>query len=356
MALTLTVDNKIYQTWVSVRLTRGLKRGCSDFQFETPGELVPDILPFMPCVIAIDGETVLTGYIDAVEPDVSAKASRTTISGRSKVMDVVDCMPDFTTNQFNGYAFDAIARAVCAAFDVGVVVGPGVVMGDPFPDATFERAEKGFAFLERLARQRGILLTDDADGNLVLATLGTDRAPAPLVMGQGGNVFRAKGCLDGKGRYSKYTIRSQAGMWQTGATVQNEVAAVAYDEGVPRYRPWAGIAESSSLPNAAQIRANWQAAHRAGEAVKATLSVPEWKANGTLWQHNQIVACDVPRLALQTDLLIGEFTYMDVKQGGRRTELTVQPPSAFVPDPTKLGKGQGTGGDMWSGLIKVAQT
>ncbi len=354
--VTLHVNGNVYQTWTRVRISQGLKRGCSDFQFETPGEYFPSIQPFMPCIIKDDGDTVLTGYVDCVEPDVSARESRTVISGRSKILDLVDCMPAFATNQFNGYALDAIARTMAAAFGIDLVIGPNVDVGAAFPDATFERAEKAFAFIARLARQRGLLLVDDSLGDLVLATLGTDRAPASLVMGPGGNVFRAKGTLDGKERYSQYTIRSQCGIHATGGTVQNAVAAVAYDGAVPRYRPWAGIAESSALTSAAQDRANWEAAHRSGQAVKATLSVPGWRAAGMLWQLNQIVACLVPRLGLDTDLLIGEVTFSDDAEAGRVTELTVQPPSAFLPDPAerKKGKGHKGGADPWQGLVPVA--
>jgi prophage tail gpP-like protein len=354
MTVRLFCDGQVHRTWMSARVTRGLKRACSDFVFETPGEYIPTILPFMPCVIKDDDDLVLTGYVDNISVRIDAKSTRTIITGRSKVMDLVDCMPEFTTNQFNGCTIDAIARSVCAAFGIGVVVGPGVNVGDPFPDATFERAEKGFAYIERLARQRGILLTDDEAGNLVLATVGAVRAPSPLVMGQGGNVFRANGALNGHQRYSKYTVHSQAGIAVTDTTVQNAVVATAYDPGVPRYRPWSGIAESASLADSAQLRVNWEAAHRLGEGIKATLSVPDWRAKGALWRCNQLVACDVPRLALNTDLLIGEFVFTDDGAEGRHADLTVQPPSAFVPDPTKRAKGKGTGGGgQWTGIINV---
>lgn len=354
MSVTLTCDGQVHSTWISVRVTRGLKRACSDFAIETPGEYIPTILPFMACVIKDDDDTLLTGYVDDVAVRVDARSSRTTITGRSKVLDLVDCMPEFTTNQFNGCALDAIARAVCAPFGIGVAIGDGVDVGAPFPDATFERSEKAFAYLERLARQRGILLTDDEFGNLVLATVGTQRAPSPLVMGQGGNVLRASGTLSGRPRYSKYTVHSQAGIAVTDTTVQNAVAGVAYDPGVPRYRPWSGIAESASLTGAAQLRATWEAAHRLGEGIKATLTTVEWRANGALWRCNQVVGCDVPRLALQTDLLIGETTFSDSEREGRVTELLVQPPSAFTPDPTIKGKGQG--GGAWSGIVQVVGT
>ncbi len=105
-----------------------------------------------------------------------------------------------------------------------------------------------------------------------------------------------------------------------------------------------------------QARANWQAAHRAGQAVKAVLSVADWRVNGTLWQCNQVVACDVPRLGLSGDLLIGEVAFLDDEREGRRTELTVQPPAAFMPDPTQKTRGKGSapaGADPYAAIINV---
>jgi prophage tail gpP-like protein len=332
MTMTLSIGGQIYQRWTSVRVSRGLKRLCGAFQIETPGEVDPPILPFAACVLADDGDPLITGYVDETRIEIAARSTRTRIRGRSKTAVLVDCMPQFANSQFNDNALDAIARGVAGAFGINVIVGPGINVGDPFRAATFEWSETAFSFLERLARQRGVLLTDDVNGNLVLATLGTTPAPSPLATGPGGNVFAARGLLSGQHRFSEYTIRSQAGMWQTGGPVQPANTGVANDPGVPLLRPWAGIAESPLMPGDAQKRALWEAAHRQGEAVTAVLSVPEWRAAGQLWQTNQLVKCTVPRLKLNDSMLIGTVEFSEDDQG-RRTELTVAPPSAFSPEP-----------------------
>jgi prophage tail gpP-like protein len=71
-------------------------------------------------------------------------------------------------------------------FKIDVVVRTDV--GEPFPDATIERHETGFAFLERLCRLRPVLATDDEQGRLVLTRAGSDRAHDALLQGPGGNV------------------------------------------------------------------------------------------------------------------------------------------------------------------------
>jgi len=130
MTVTLTIAGQVYQRWTGTRVTRGLLRACGGFEVETPGEIDPPILPFAPCVLADDGEPVITGYVDEARIEIAARGTKTRITGRSKTADLVDCMPDLTTNQFSGYALDAIARAMAAPFGINVVVSPGVNVGD----------------------------------------------------------------------------------------------------------------------------------------------------------------------------------------------------------------------------------
>jgi len=196
------------------------------------------------------------------------------------------------------------------------------------------------------------MLTDNPSGDLVIATAGTGRAPAALATGPGGNVFEAHGTLSGRRRFSKYTIRSQAGLAVTGSTVDPDIEGRALDPAVPRYRPWAGIAESALPPADAQKRADWERSHRFGEAVVAVLSVPEWRAGGganggQLWQINQLTKCTVPRLGLADTLLIGAVDFREDQQG-RRTDLMVARPSAFSLQPLAATD------NTWAGVPNVA--
>ncbi len=62
-------------------------------------------------------------------------------------------------------------------------------------------------------------------------------APAALATGPGGNVFSAHGVLSGRRRFSTYTVRSQAGMFQTGGAVENNIEGHGADPSVPLFRP-----------------------------------------------------------------------------------------------------------------------
>ena len=84
MAVTLEINNQVYRTWTEIEVTRSLKRGSAMFSIETPGEVDPPILPFASCILLDDGEPLISGYVDTVGIRISARASRTRITGRSK--------------------------------------------------------------------------------------------------------------------------------------------------------------------------------------------------------------------------------------------------------------------------------
>ncbi len=138
---------------------------------------------------------MLTGYIDNYLSEVGADRHAVRVTGRSKTEDIVDCTPDIKGGQFAGYKLDAIARAIASLFKIDVVVQTDVV--EPFPDATIERHETGFAFLERLCRLRSVLATDDEQGRLVLTRAGNDRTHDALLQGPGSNVQWASAVISG---------------------------------------------------------------------------------------------------------------------------------------------------------------
>jgi prophage tail gpP-like protein len=210
------VNGQRYERWEEIRVTREIDRMCTNFDIAVSERFLAGtadfpLAPFMPCTVAIGGDVVLTGYIDNYLPEVEADRHAVRITGRSKTEDIINCTPDIQGGQFAGYKLDAIAHAIGQSvgkpypIDVAVEVD----VGDPFPDATIERHETGFAFLERLCRLRSILATDDEQGRLVLTRAGAKRATDALLQGPGGNVQWAAGVFSGARRFSHYKVKAQ---------------------------------------------------------------------------------------------------------------------------------------------------
>ncbi len=334
--LTLAVGGKVYEGWQKIRVTRGLDRFAADFDIEISerwtGRDEPwPILPFQPCTLAIGKDKVLTGYADCYAPSFDGENHRVRVTGRSKTQDLVDCKPEVLyPGQYNGYSLDALARAVCKPFGIGVVVQTDV--GSSFIDASWE-GETAYAFLERLCRLRSVLACDDERGNLVLTSAGTVSVAGALV--QGKNILRGAATLTSK-RFSQYAIMAQSGLALDGADVNPQVIGTAKDPGVPRYRPTSEYAESAMDPQLAYDRAKWRALYNAARALEATITVQGWRdAAGDLWRINRQVRVKSPYLKLNRPLLIVGVEY-GLEEIGRTTALTLGPMEGYTPDPGEV--------------------
>lgn len=353
--LTMQVNGQTYAGWQEIAITRSLRHCASSFDIAVSerwnGQDNPwQIKRFDACTLALDGDTLLTGYVDHYGPSFDAGQHGVRIGGRSKTGDVVDCMPDIQGGQFNGYKLDKIAKAVCAPFGVNVVVASGTDLGDPFPQATMDKCETAFEFLDKLCGLRGVLACDDEKGNLVLAQAGAAGAADALVQGQ--NIKSASATLASDRMFSEYVVLAQAPMSFDGQDAQLQVIGKATDKSCPRYRRFAETAQDPADTSRASLRARWRAAHNFGECTQARIVVQGFRqSGGKPWQVNATAHVTCPYLELDLDLLIGETTFRLGLGGGRVTELLVAPPEAFLPAPPKAKKPTNGSSTNWIGAF-----
>lgn len=345
-----------YKSWMTAKISRAIDRMCSSFSLEVSEAWATEnepwaILPYTPVQLLLGDTVVMTGYVDDYTPSFDGMNHRVAITGRGKTQDITDCMPDVPSGQFKGYTLDAIARALCAPFGIGVVVA--ATLGENLQDTTMERAETDYSFLERLGRLSGVLFTDDENGNLVLAQTGTARATDALA--QGVNIIGGNGKLSGGKRFSQYTLKGQHGISAVSPSVQTSQQAIAYDPGVPRYRPHVAMAESQLDQAGMQARVTWQARYAAARGAEANVTVRGWRqSDGSLWQLNTLVACTIPYLRMDQDMLIVGVDYTQ-DASGTRTDLRLGDPAGYTPDPAQVklykkhGTGKGGTGNSWSG-------
>jgi prophage tail gpP-like protein len=340
--VSITVGGSIYSGWQDVRITRDIEAGASDFELEVTerwsGQDQPwQIALFSPCTIAFGSATMLTGYIERYEPSYNKDTHTVRIAGRSKTCDVIDCMPDIN-GSFNGQTLDAIARAIASPFGVNVIVQCDV--GAAFPQAVMEKTETAHSFLEKLARMRQVLVTDDENGNLVLTQAGLG-GTATGSLTEGGNILEAHARLSCSERYQTYNVLGQQGENFDGGEPQDDIQGSASDSGCQRARVFAEHAEVAVNQTLADARAQWRAAHNIARGTEATISTVGWyqdKSKTTLWLPNQNVPVVSPMLELDMSLVTGKVTWR-FGAGGHITEMALMPPNAFLPEPTDANAG-----------------
>lgn len=342
----LTVGGTRHEGWTAARVYRSIETISGAFSVSVsehdPGIDAPRaILPGEPCTVALDGEVVLTGHVDAVEVRYDAKTHAIAVRGRDRTADLVDCSADPKPGTWTDETLDAIAAAIAKPFGVSVTVSGD--QGEPFRKFTLERGETAFDAIDRLCRMRGLLPISDGKGGIDIGTAARDRATTPLIRGV--NVLSARASADWSERHSTYTVIGQqsGGDGFGDATEYTQIRAEAKDAAVKRHRPLTLIAEQGVTLGEAQKRVDWEAAVRRGRARTATVEVQGWRerAGGALWSPGRLTRLRDDWIGYEGDLLVVS-TNQAVSEGGTVTRLTLMPPDAFLVEPEKSPSTKGT--------------
>lgn len=353
--ITLYVNGRVYGGWKQATITRSLDAVAGKFdlvamdRWDAKAERWT-IFPGDECQVKIDGQALITGYVDKAGPSYDPESHGIKILGRDKTADLVDCSAIVKGSELRGLTLDGIVRALAKPFGVGVVAQ--VNSGPAFPSFGIQPGETAWEAIERAARQRFMVVTTDGQGNAVIADIGTTRAHDALVEGQ--NIKAASAEYDYSQRFSEYIVKGQAAAqndgWEPAAVA---VESRATDPNVKRYRPKIINAETQASDGSAGNRAQLEAASRAGKSTKITVTVQGWTmSNGELWPLNSLVRVRSPLLSMDEDLVISEVKFVVSDSNGITTEMQLTRPDAYLLGQGKVkndkkNKKTGIGPDPW---------
>lgn len=332
----LKVDGVYYGGWKSVRVTRSIEQLAGTFDLEIterwPGQpAASPIRPGQKCQLFLDGEAVVTGYVDTVMIDYDATRHSIRVTGRDKTGDLVDCSVIYKSGQWHNVGLDQLARDLTQPYAIQVIVEADV--GSAFSSFSVQEGESVFECLERAARMKALLLTSNPEGDLVITRAGNHRLDAGLV--EGGNIKAARGEFSWKDRFSRYTIKGQGRLGADGDSEHAAPAALVEDEIITRYRPLIVLAESHGQNASLRDRAEWERNVRRGRSARGSITVQGWsRPDGALWQPNTLVPVTSPLLWLgmngvPAEMLVVGCTWTLDDSGGTLTELAIARPESF---------------------------
>lgn len=292
--MTVIVNGRTLRTYTMAECGRDLGDICGAFHVEYLDEwraanALGDTLPEWrairegdPVEVRIHGITVLLGWVDDIQLEMRDGEMRATISGRDRTGDLVDASANPTgPGEYRLIHLVDVVGNLTGPF--GIAVSADVDTGDPFTLVAVEAAEPAMSTIEKLSRQRGVLVTSDGIGGLVLTQAGTTRAPGALTLP--GNVIGMEARISARGRYSDVWVKGQfrSLLRPSGSTLdadaqpleavpedapsapsatETEAAAIiryghSVDPAVTRYRPRVWLAATQSGGSvAAQTTAN----------------------------------------------------------------------------------------------------
>jgi prophage tail gpP-like protein len=347
----LRVDGKTSSGWTDVQIVASMERAQRTARFtlsDQPVDGVPARFSFSvgsPCEVFVRDQTgggrrdkIVTGAAEGLEGDSSADRNQFRLPVYSKTVDVILSAPAAGPT-FKNLTRIEIVRALCAPHGVGVVLGPGVEAGERLSTFATQRGEKAYNAIDRLMKGQGLVVTDNADGDLVLTRVGNKRAEVAII--RGANILSSSFTIDSTLRYSSYRCRGQrAGDDVDFGSVVAAVDQSSADDWQGRVRILDVQPGRSVDPATAKAMCDWEAAQRAGRSAQATYTVQGWRQRpgGDLWEPNMIVQVRDPFAGIDGEMLIVEVSHSK-NESEATTDLLVAPPVAYQqflpPPPTK---------------------
>jgi len=332
-SVVLTVNGTQYGGWTEVEIRRGIEQISGTFTLGVTERWADRSEPWPikhgdACTVSIDGEVLITGYVDDLLPFFDSQQHAVTVVGRDKTGDLVDCSAIAKTGAWAGRNLLQIATDLCRPF--GITVTADTDYGQAFKSQALQEGETVFEALDRLARMRGVLLVSDGRGGLVITRSGSDRFPTTLTQGE--NILSGRGTFSMRDRFQAYICKGQNFGNDFSTPDQNSgPKGNAGDTKVPRYRPLIIVAEDISDSKGLTDRAVWEAAVRMGRSARPEITVQGWRHADGLWLPNTLVGVKCPYL-LQSEqlieMLIVSTTYL-LDDKGSRTVIELCRPEGF---------------------------
>lgn len=353
---------RTYEGWESLSIGYSIDSIAGSFQFkvvEKWREINQDwpLLPGSQVAISIDNETVLVGYIDSLDVSTSNEDRTMNIRGRNRCGDLVDNSVSTLTSEFKNISLEGLAEELLGIQEIEVLTETNT--GEKFKKFTVNQGETVFDCLNRAARNRGVLLTTNPEGNLVITNRAgievsstpsiSDPAPtfdfvaaaaslagissAGVSLVQGENVLTARAAYDHSNRFQSYLAKGSSRGTDANSGSALSVQATAKDKNIKRTRTKIVLAEGNVDKDAVQRRANWEAVLRAAESTEVEVTVQGWRKTigGDLWKPNESVEVSLPYIGVSGQLLIRSVSFTK-DLGGTITSLSLTRPDAYSPE------------------------
>lgn len=336
--LVMVIDGISHTGWKEASIARSIERGPHNFSLQlseiwnTEKQVNRRAIEHgMSLQAYLNDDLFMSGYINELAPSYDANNHTISIRGSSRLGDLVDCST--TGKAFTGQSLLQISQSLCAPFGIAVYVDASAKKAANQIFNKSKRLDLGepiWEFLEELARVRAVLLTSNANGDLVITRAGTGYADVALALGQ--NIKTASGNFSGRELFSQYTV---SGQQSNEPSVKLEsvdtVLPIATVNGSGRYRPFAVAADDDMDVAGCKTRAEWQRNVNQGRSESVVYTVTGWRQtpDGRIWAPNErVIVSDPYQGLLNTERLIVESRLM-LNERGRNTELRVMPKNAF---------------------------
>jgi prophage tail gpP-like protein len=290
-------------------------------------ELDLRLLPYAypPAKIYIGGKLVISGYLYTVGSGINENGRTKTLHGFSRTADIVDSnlRPPY---EESNVTLKQRAKKLIEPHGIRAIFE--VEEGGPFDRVTAAEDETIFSHLNKLARERGILISSTPHGNLLFTEADTKSPPVATLEEGKPPVKRFSAVFDGRSRFSTYRAIS------TTPFGPNE--GISEDKKVPRSRIRTFRVQEATAGEI-ETAATWARSKSLANALTISLPVFGWlDPRGALWEPNTKVTVISPSIHIPNgfDLLIRSVEFNE-RADEKSAILNLVPPQVYTLEEVK---------------------
>jgi len=331
------INSKIFSGWKTISVLKSISTLSGQFRLEISdkfksNEISWDFRPGARLKIQLGSDKIIDGFIDAVSSQASSKSRSFSFSGRDLTADIIDSSVTSEPFEFNQIKLEKLIETLIKPF--GVSVRSLADTGSAIDKVTISQGESVFDAIDKQARAKGLLLSGDKNGNILIQNPGQSLNRTALLEGQ--NLLSVSADYNNSERHSDYIVKAQSfgDDFDFGQSV-SQVSGSAKDEGIRRFRPLILVGEKSMTSEEAKKRAEFEASARVARSLIVNASVVGWKdSNGSLWVPNQLVDLRASSIGLEERLLIESIEYSK-DSSGTISKMRLVRKDSYLPEPIK---------------------
>lgn len=349
----LEVSGVEYTDFTSLNAALHLDALANVFTFEAAAPNVSQ-LPFKGGELArviVDGEPVLTGYIEIVGGGYDSQGHGITYQGRDRTGDFLDSMLDDIGDLVSPISLKSIIETAIKNIGSNLKVIDNVnppLFKEAQDIAAPEPGDNAFDFVEFLARQKQVLLSSNSDGDIVIEKVPGGDSNGALQNIQGAannNIISADFTYDETERFGVYKFVSSLNPITLNKTNKTSISTIVSQKGsiidtdIRIGRQFVAISESMFGDDDNGDRALWEANIRKarGRVWSGTVQGYRPGPNFDIWRPNRLVTIVDEFADINTKMLINTVNFSLDPQDGRLTTLTLIDQNAYtleLEDPT----------------------
>ena len=334
MKIELKTSGKIFSGWMSAEITRSLRAVSGQFGISYTGARTGQINAQQlktgdECEIILDGQTVITGFIDSVVSEFGANSHRLYLSGRDKTGNIVDSGSLMLQKAFKGVSLKSMASQLANPFGVSVS-SKSEAANTSIEIISLQFNETIWEMISRVAHNQGVLVYPDDSGNIYFSDVGTEVVDT---LDLKKNILELNSITDSSQKFQEYIVVSHNG------SADDETKTVrkkATDKTVKSPRVKIISLSGNNSDDSCQKRANWEMAVHTAKSFHVNVVLSGWRnSKGNIWNINELVELKAEEAGINKTLLIETTKFLLEESRGMVTQLTLVLPDSYLPEPKR---------------------